>query len=305
MVAVSAHDCVRRQPTERSRIERQTDRPLERQGDVQRTDATQRERRPVDPEQQQAARRGALASEQEVRARTQTVAPEGVNLRRGARGPEVEALQRALNERGANPPLEVDGRFGPLTAGAVREYQRANPPLATDGVVGPRTRASLARPPSETNPIGTQQPGGPQNNVDQAGLDAMNPRNMTAQQAAQALLNSPNVSFWGGLSTGSDRVQLERIARGENPRVPAHGPNATTTINPNMLRALVAMSREGRIQINALTGGSHSTNSNHYRGDSVDMQPGVGLSTSRIRQIAAEYGGVKNNEAHIHLTFRR
>jgi peptidoglycan hydrolase-like protein with peptidoglycan-binding domain len=342
MVALSAEDRARprmtdqAQRTQTDQAQRtQTDQAQRTQtGEAQRTQTGQVDRTPqrqvVDLRDQQASRTRAAGTEQQVRQRQQPLAAEGPSLRRGARGPQVEMLQRSLNERGANPPLEVDGRFGPLTQGAVRAYQRANPPLATDGVVGPRTRTSLAKPANETNHIGTQnpqrpgtpeRPGGPQGpqgpeqpqrpgettGTDAATLNRMNPRDMTPQQAAQALLNSPNVSFWGGLSTGSDRRQFERIARGENPAVPAHGANATTSINPNMMRALVQMSREGRIQVNALTGGSHSTNSQHYRGNAVDLQPNIrgNLSTARIRQIAAEYGGVKNNEAHIHLTFAR
>ena len=59
----------------------------------------------------------------------------GEGLKRGARGDEVSALQRALG-------LAPDGVFGPQTARAVKRYQRSHG-LVADGIVGPNTRASL------------------------------------------------------------------------------------------------------------------------------------------------------------------
>lgn len=62
-------------------------------------------------------------------------------LRRGSSGPEVRALQHALNAR---PYLTVaeDGVFGPLTEQAVKLFQR-RVRLTADGVVGPKTDALL------------------------------------------------------------------------------------------------------------------------------------------------------------------
>ena len=61
-------------------------------------------------------------------------------LRDGSRGAAVSDLQSALNQHGAD--LAVDGVFGKLTRGAVKDYQAANG-LQVDGVVGPETRGSL------------------------------------------------------------------------------------------------------------------------------------------------------------------
>ena len=63
-------------------------------------------------------------------------------LQRDSLGPDVEALQRKLNELGAAPQLEVDGVFGPLTEAAVVAFQ-ATHDLETDGIVGPLTHAAL------------------------------------------------------------------------------------------------------------------------------------------------------------------
>ncbi|MEX1027800.1 MAG: peptidoglycan-binding protein, partial [Candidatus Paceibacterota bacterium] len=64
-------------------------------------------------------------------------------VRRGARGDHVVRLQQALVELGFQlPGVGVDGRFGPETEQAVRDYQAANG-LQVDGIVGPRTMGAL------------------------------------------------------------------------------------------------------------------------------------------------------------------
>jgi len=68
----------------------------------------------------------------------------GELLAKGAMGPEVSKLQEALNKAGANPPLTVDGDFGPATEAAVTQFQQRNN-LAPDGVVGPMTQAAMAK----------------------------------------------------------------------------------------------------------------------------------------------------------------
>lgn len=61
-------------------------------------------------------------------------------LRRGSRGAEVRALQRAL--AAAGHPVTVDGDFGARTEAAVRAFQSASG-LVVDGVVGARTWRQL------------------------------------------------------------------------------------------------------------------------------------------------------------------
>lgn len=57
-------------------------------------------------------------------------------LKIGHKGVHVKLLQQALKEAGYN--LTVDGDFGPLTDGAVRDYQAKNK-LSVDGIAGPAT----------------------------------------------------------------------------------------------------------------------------------------------------------------------
>ncbi len=86
-------------------------------------------------------------------------------LRQPDERPEVEQLQQRLNEEGvAEPALDPDGKFGRLTAAAVRELQ-ARHGLAVDGVAGLRTwglldeleRRGITGPTAtaldETNPV--------------------------------------------------------------------------------------------------------------------------------------------------------
>lgn len=78
-------------------------------------------------------------------------------LRRGSRGAAVEELQTKLNNVGADPPLVVDGIFGPLTKAAVVAFQTAHT-LDPDGIAGPLTWGALdaAQPgpgPEPENPV--------------------------------------------------------------------------------------------------------------------------------------------------------
>ena len=61
-------------------------------------------------------------------------------LKKGADGPAVERLQRALNS--ANHAVAVDGDFGNGTKRAVMAFQAAHG-LEADGIVGPATWAAL------------------------------------------------------------------------------------------------------------------------------------------------------------------
>jgi putative chitinase len=60
----------------------------------------------------------------------------------GTEDDEVKWLQQALNDLGANPRLDVDGRYGPATKRAVMEFQTAAG-LVTDGIAGPVTEAEI------------------------------------------------------------------------------------------------------------------------------------------------------------------
>lgn len=71
------------------------------------------------------------------------VAQDSGELKIGATGMLVEALQRTLNARmNPSPDLGVDGDFGSMTEGAVVDFQKSKG-LEANGVVGPETWAAL------------------------------------------------------------------------------------------------------------------------------------------------------------------
>lgn len=73
-----------------------------------------------------------------------TPAADGLLL--GSNGPAVEALQNRLNRDYPDfSRLDVDGRFGPATEAALRQFQR-RVGLPDDGVANPRTLAALQLP---------------------------------------------------------------------------------------------------------------------------------------------------------------
>jgi peptidoglycan hydrolase-like protein with peptidoglycan-binding domain len=85
-------------------------------------------------------------------------------LRRGSRGPEVEALQRALRQDVAAPTRPMaHGIFDEPTEDAVKAFQRRNA-LIEDGTVGPITHSllvtgyyeyAISKPPSIQQPAST------------------------------------------------------------------------------------------------------------------------------------------------------
>ncbi|MDX3839525.1 peptidoglycan-binding domain-containing protein [Streptomyces europaeiscabiei] len=65
-------------------------------------------------------------------------------LQQGSHGPAVPKLQRLLNDHLPDLQLVVDGRFGPVTDGRVREFQQ-RVDIAVDGIVGPQTWGHLTQ----------------------------------------------------------------------------------------------------------------------------------------------------------------
>jgi peptidoglycan hydrolase-like protein with peptidoglycan-binding domain len=93
-------------------------------------------------------KRSEPAAPRAVNVSTRVATPTERNLGLGSSGDDVAALQRTLGG------LKVDGKFGPKTEAAVKEYQAANG-LKSDGIVGPKTKAVL---PSNLPPVELETP---------------------------------------------------------------------------------------------------------------------------------------------------
>ena len=93
-----------------------------------------------------AARIGTVAAGSTPRPPVPVGEYADVLLYRGSRGPQVAELQRRLKYAYAAyaGDLAIDGRYGPETEAAVREFQRRTPGLRVDGIAGPATAAALA-----------------------------------------------------------------------------------------------------------------------------------------------------------------
>jgi peptidoglycan hydrolase-like protein with peptidoglycan-binding domain len=120
------------------------------------------EKKPVAADVQQSSRARAAAGEAAIRARIEGAysipAPSfeeiraGDRMRRGMGGESVKQLQQRLNDLGARPPLEVDGKFGPKTEAALKRFQSNNSVQQT-GVLGPTTLEALEKAKPDENAL--------------------------------------------------------------------------------------------------------------------------------------------------------
>ena len=116
-------------------------------------------------------------------------------------GSVVRSLQRRLAAAGDSPG-PIDGRYGVLTEGAVRRFQRAHG-LPVTGIVGPRTLALLAKP--------------------EASVRRSNPLRQRSAPSAKRSNGNPRPT--GFTATGAPRKRPASAAR-EVPRGSAHRPGS-------------------------------------------------------------------------------
>ena len=153
-------------------------------------------------------------------ARRTTLGSTTGTLRVGSRNESVRALQERLNASGFDAGT-ADGRFGPRTERAVRDYQRSVG-LRADGVVGRRTFTALKGTPT-TGTGSTTRPTGPTPSGTGAdGVARMNgvPRGR-GMATGTVTVNGHTYNFNSGSSrlfstpTGTFRVVAHRNSRSD------------------------------------------------------------------------------------------
>lgn len=127
-------------------------------------------------------------------------------LMQGARGKDVLELQRQLIASGAD--IEADGKFGPKTARAVREFQKAAG-IRPDGIVGNDTRNAFNMPPIPRARPNDEMMADPAANVSlEAEMD----------EPKESVPSSPSAQMLGQ----SDEYWNDILAAGEDPMLRDH-----------------------------------------------------------------------------------
>lgn len=189
----------------------------------------------------------------------------GMGMRGQKPNENVRQMQQQLQAAGISPgPL--DGKFGPLTEAAVRQFQRRAGLEQVDGIVGPKTLEALRDP----------------------------ARVKAAQSAPQArpTQNTPQAPS-AGQNIGDPKAYLKSLNN-------KHGPSQINGLNDrfagqaaNFFRDLQRAGISPRITAGYERGG-HSPNSAHYRGGAIDFTAtDRGYSRSRaqiVQQLANRHG---------------
>lgn len=236
-------------------------------------------------------------------------------------GPDVLALQRAHNARQAGrgyglPRIPEDGVFGGVTLSLVRGQAGVKARRGTGYYLGAADielgkgkpisvhLQEIVRDPNERNANELRR--GKLRYIARR-LELLrlappgSPRYWTRKQCASFLLTQVQkgrVRGWSGLSTGNDipRRLQEVVNRGQ-----MYCPHTGRWVYPSvwMLRGLAAASQTATFMVNALTGGTHSTNSRHYAGTADDTE--LDDEEREIEATLARYGGRRNFEtSHNH-----
>jgi hypothetical protein len=222
---------------------------------------------------------------------------------------DPESVQRAVKTVGSQPSRSAPPMANPRGTRRASADNGTAFPLRSALNTGAAPGSNAFNPPGVgSNPATTAS--APTSVSERSGLRGVAPADpadkKVIQASAQKLLAqhaAGKVRFWDGLSTGSELRKVQSLAGGQ----PAYVDKTGQAVWPNarMMQSLVEMAElPGGIHVNALTGGGHSANSNHYRGNAVDLDLNSG-NAAQIADIAQRYGGRRNYESdHIHLDFK-
>ncbi len=134
-------------------------------------------------------------------------------------------------------------------------------------------------------------------------------QNGSTQELAKQMLENDNITYWtnNGVNTKDVVVELSKGKKGST--TAPDGQQKSADVNPNILKFILDVAKEGKIMVNALTDKDHSSTSNHYKGQAVDIDKNPGnttVSVGRLIEIAGKYDGVKNSESdHHHFDFTK
>ncbi len=282
----------------------------------------QQQRAPVSPSDQRAARQVAagcearckdrVAAQGEAQADPSAVrraeprrglSQDGQTLRRGDQGDEVKALQQRLNDHGAR--LAVDGKFGPKTERAVKDFQRRHE-LAPDGVRGPKTAEALKAEPRQrvggaNEPRGGQRPSGT-TRPDEPSTRTGQPPNRTAQIDRTTKAGQRDQMVTGRITVNGNTYTFNSggFGRGSLPKGDYTISNLRNRDTRGMVRDGVGFSADMSDKYDARVGGTRSALRIHPDGGSAGTMGCVGIvgdaATLRrfredLRQELARNGG--------------
>lgn len=198
-------------------------------------------------------------------------------LRQGDRGAEVAALQRQLQTSGYFAATNVTSYYGPITAEAVRRFQRARG-LAVDGIAGPQTMAALGQPVLAA-PAGGSSTNGSALRKTNRGSEVTVLQN---QLQAAGYYNGPITGYFGS----STEAAVRRLQAAKGLTVDGiYGSSTRTTLLKALSGTQVQKSNAGSNTV----GGSSSPSSKNLRRGSR------GSRVSQLQQALKSrgyYGGV-------------
>lgn len=219
-----------------------------------------------------------------------------VQVHQGSNGDVVRGAQTQLNKYGYG--LVVDGKFGPKTDSAARDFQRKKG-LKVDGYIGPNTWHAL---------VSGSGGGGERETL------------------AQSILNNSRITLAtvhvsGVRDNATARQNIIDTIAGKRAARSSYGnaPGRSVFLDPRMLNGMLSLAQSYTYSVSEIAGGSHSPTSRHYDGVAIDVNyingvhVGSGSSRDRAfmqkcRDLGADqvFGpGDSGHSRHIHCAWPR
>ncbi|NOK57312.1 MAG: peptidoglycan-binding protein [Chloroflexi bacterium AL-W] len=220
-----------------------------------------------------------------------------VQVHNGSTGDAVRGAQTQLNKYGYG--LAVDGKFGPATTNATRDFQ-SKKGLKVDGYIGPNTWHALVS--------GSGGGGGERETL------------------ARSILNNSRITLAtvhvsGVKDNATARQNIIDTAAGKPAARSSYGnaPGGSVFLDPRTLNGMLSLAQSYTYSVSEIAGGSHSSTSRHYDGVAIDVNyiNGVHVGSGnqyyrafmqKCRDLGATqvYGpGDSGHSTHIHCAWPR